>query len=72
MVILSNRSTTNHTGVQKEHVSRWRRNWLPYKPNYLPQVVLISDEFEIPQLNKTRKKYGLFYHMIMIILLKVM
>jgi hypothetical protein len=39
--ITSNRSTTNHTGVQKEHVSRWRRNWLPYKPNYLPQVVLI-------------------------------
>jgi predicted alpha/beta superfamily hydrolase len=40
-------------------VSRWRRNWLPYKPNYLPQVVLISDEFEIPQLNKTRKIWAL-------------
>jgi predicted alpha/beta superfamily hydrolase len=60
--ITSNRSTTNHTGVQKEHVSRWRRNWLPYKPNYLPQVVLISDEFEIPQLNKTRKIWALLPH----------
>ena len=53
--ITSNRSTTNHSGVQKEHVSKWRRNWLPFKPNYLPKIVLISDEFEIPQLNKTRK-----------------
>jgi predicted alpha/beta superfamily hydrolase len=60
--ITTNRATTSHTGVQKEHVSRWRRNWLPYKPNYLPQVVLISDEFEIPQLNKTRKIWALLPH----------
>jgi hypothetical protein len=30
-----------------------------HKPNYLPQVVLISDEFEISQLNKTRKIWAL-------------
>ncbi|MBU0942047.1 MAG: carbohydrate esterase [Flavobacteriaceae bacterium] len=60
--ITSNRYTTNHSGVQKEHVSKWRRNWLPFKPNYLPKIVLISDEFEIPQLNKTRKIWALLPH----------
>jgi len=57
-----NRSTTNHTGIQKEHVFRWRKNWLPYKPNFLPQIQLISDEFEIPQLNTTRKVWALLPH----------
>lgn len=57
-----NRSTTQHTGTQKEHVGRWRRNWLPFKQNYLPQVLLISDEFEIPQLNRTRKIWALLPH----------
>ncbi|TDD94908.1 alpha/beta hydrolase [Flavobacterium cellulosilyticum] len=57
-----NRSTKNHSGIQNEFVARWRKNWLPFKPNYLPQVVLISDEFEIPQLNKTRKIWALLPH----------
>jgi predicted alpha/beta superfamily hydrolase len=57
-----NRSTKKHTGIQKEHVGRWRKNWLPFKQNYLPQVLLISDEFEIPQLNKTRKIWALLPH----------
>jgi hypothetical protein len=41
-----------NTGIQEEHVGRWRKNWLPFKQNYLPQVLLISDEFEIPQLTE--------------------
>lgn len=57
-----NRSTFRHTGIQEEHVARWRKNWLPFKQNYLPQVLLISDEFEIPQLNKTRKIWALLPH----------
>lgn len=57
-----NRSTKIHTGIKKEHVARWRKNWLPFKQNYLPQVLLISDEFEIPQLNKTRKIWALLPH----------
>ncbi|MFE3849016.1 alpha/beta hydrolase [Flavobacterium sp. LB3P45] len=57
-----NRATTNHTGIQKEHVSRWRKNWLPFKQSFLPQVQLISDEFIIPQLNKTRKIWALLPH----------
>ena len=57
-----NRSTKKQKGIQKEHVARWRKNWLPFKQSFLPQVLLISDEFEIPQLNKTRKIWALLPH----------
>jgi hypothetical protein len=35
-----------------------------FKPNFLPKVHLISEEFEIPQLNK-KGEFGLCFHMIM-------
>lgn len=54
-----NRSCRQHKGVKKEHVDKWRKNWLPFKPNFLPKVHLISEEFEIPQLNKTRRIWAL-------------
>ncbi|MGM8362671.1 alpha/beta hydrolase [Flavobacterium sp. ARAG 55.4] len=57
-----NRFTSKHTGIQNEHVFRWRKNWMPFKPNFLPQIQLISDEFEIPQLNTTRKVWALLPH----------
>jgi len=57
-----NRSTKKHSGIQNEFVARWRKNWLPFKQSFLPQVMLISDKFEIPQLNKTRKIWALLPH----------
>ena len=57
-----NRVCNQNSGVKKEHVDKWRKNWLPFKQNFLPQVKLISDEFEIPQLNKTRKIWALLPH----------
>lgn len=60
--ITPNRSTRIIQGILKEHVPKWRKNWLPFKPNFLPKVVLISEEFEIPQLNKTRKIWALLPH----------
>ena len=54
-----NRSCKKQNAVHKEHVDKWRRNWLPFKPNFLPKVHLISEEFEIPQLNKTRRVWAL-------------
>ncbi len=57
-----NRVCQQNCGVKKEHVDKWRKNWLPFKPNFLPQVKLISDEFEIPQLNKKRKIWALLPH----------
>jgi predicted alpha/beta superfamily hydrolase len=57
-----NRICQKTSGIQKEHVPKWRKNWLPYRPSQLPQVHLISEEFEIPQLNKTRKVWALLPH----------
>ncbi len=54
-----NRSCRQNSGVRKEHVDKWRKNWLPFKNNFLPQVRLISKEFEMPQLNKKRKIWAL-------------
>ena len=57
-----NRSCSQHSGVRKEHVDRWRRNWLPFRENFLPKIELISEEFEMPQLNKKRKIWALLPH----------
>ena len=57
-----NRFCKKNKGIQKEHVPKWRKNWLPYRPSQLPKVHLISEEFEIPQLNKTRKVWALLPH----------
>jgi len=57
-----NRVCQQHAGVRKEHVDLWRKNWLPFKPNFLPQIHLISEEFEMPQLNKKRKIWALLPH----------
>jgi predicted alpha/beta superfamily hydrolase len=54
-----NRICNQISGIRKEHVYKWRKNWLPFKPNFLPKVHLISEEFEIPQLNKTRRVWAL-------------
>jgi predicted alpha/beta superfamily hydrolase len=58
----SNRSLEVAEGQKEEHVPRWRRNWLPFRKSQLPMVDLISSEFEIPQLRKTRKVWALLPH----------
>jgi predicted alpha/beta superfamily hydrolase len=57
-----NRICQPYAGIKEEHVDRWRKNWLPYRPSQLPQVKLISHNFEIPQLNKERKIWALLPH----------
>ena len=57
-----NRLCKQHNGVRREHVDKWRKNWLPFKSKFLPKVHLISEEFEIPQLNKTRRVWALLPH----------
>jgi len=53
----------NDENLEKvEKVAKWRKNWLPYRPSQLPKIHLISEEFEIPQLNKTRKIWALLPH----------
>jgi hypothetical protein len=53
-----------NTGIQKNMWDVGERTY--HLKNYLPQVLLISDEFEIPQLNRTRK-YGRYFLTIMMI-----
>ena len=57
-----NRVWDNDKPTKVEKVAKWRRNWLPYRPSQLPIIRLISEEFEIPQLNKTRKVWALLPH----------
>ncbi len=57
-----NRSCTQHAGVRREHVDKWRKNWLPFRNNFLPIVELISDQFEMPQLGKKRRIWALLPH----------
>ncbi len=60
--VTENRNTSSNEKIRHEHVHRWRKNWLPYKTNYLPQIQLVSDEFFIPQLNQTTKIWALLPH----------
>lgn len=57
-----NRHWNDETLLRTEKVAKWRKNWLPYRPSQLPKIHLISEEFEIPQLNKTRKIWALLPH----------
>ncbi|PZX50658.1 putative alpha/beta superfamily hydrolase [Algoriphagus ratkowskyi] len=57
-----NRHWNNDQESKTEKVAKWRRNWLPYRPSQLPKIHLISEEFQIPQLNKTRKIWALLPH----------
>jgi len=45
-----------------DHVPRWKRNGLAYRPELLPDIRVISDRFEIPQLIKTRRIAALLPH----------
>lgn len=57
-----NRSCKQHQGVRREHVDKWRKNWLPFRNHFLPRVEVISDEFEMPQLGKKRRVWALLPH----------
>lgn len=55
---------THNRKIQKAEetediVEKWRENWAPFKKEYFPVIELISDEFAIPQLQKTRKIWAL-------------
>ena len=38
-----------------DHVPRWMKDGLTYNPDLLPKINVISDDFHIPELNKTRR-----------------
>ena len=45
-----------------DHVPRWKRDGLAYPVHLLPQIQVISERFEIPQLIKTRRISALLPH----------
>jgi len=52
---VSNRSVTLDEGGIQDSVPKWKASGLSYRKAYLPQIQVISDEFEVPQLIKTRR-----------------
>ncbi len=57
-----NRRLQTHSGRITAHVPRWRNMGLAYKPEFLPKIEVISENFEIPQLIKTRRIAALLPH----------
>ena len=57
--ITPNRQITQAATSHLQTVERWRYNWGPHKAELMPTVELISDEFLMPQLQKTRKVWAL-------------
>ena len=52
---ITNRRLNIQENKVKDFVPRWKKNGLFYNPDFLPEVQIISDAFEIPQLIKTRR-----------------
>lgn len=51
-----------HQSLVKDFVPRWKENGFFYNPALLPEKVIISENFEIPQLIKTRRIAALLPH----------
>lgn len=63
--ISPNRRISKDQQSAEDTVPMWRRNWGPFKEEFFPETELISGEFFIPQLDKTRKVWALLpynYH----------
>ena len=59
---ISNRRLDIQQNEVKDFVPRWKKNGLFYHPDFLPEIKIISDAFEIPQLIKTRRIAALLPH----------
>lgn len=57
--ITPNRKCKKNKEKAQNIVEKWRLNWGPFKKEFFPIVELISDEFYIPQLERTRKIWAL-------------
>lgn len=50
-----NRIITSDQPIASDFVPRWKQNGLNHNPKFLPEIHVISEHFEIPQLIKTRR-----------------
>lgn len=59
---VKSRIAYTHQEIVQDYVPRWKQNGLFYNPSLLPEKVIISENFEIPQLIKTRRIAALLPH----------
>ena len=57
--VTPNRKIEKKKKEVNDFVEKWRLNWGPFKEEYFPKIQLLSENFFIPQLNKTRKIWAL-------------
>ncbi len=57
--ITPNRKVPKCLGKTKDVVQNWRFNWGPFKKEFYPIAEIISEEFYIPQLERSRKVWAL-------------
>ena len=57
-----NRSISRQVPHISDHGPRWKTGGLSYRPDLLPVIEIISEQFEIPQLIKTRRIAALLPH----------
>ncbi|WP_266369165.1 alpha/beta hydrolase [Tellurirhabdus rosea] len=50
-----NRTLSVTEGTATDYVPHWRLSGRPFNPEFLPKVELLSDEFDVPQLQTTRR-----------------
>ncbi|QOR73918.1 alpha/beta hydrolase [Cruoricaptor ignavus] len=60
--ITSNRKCRKAEGSRQDLVENWRYNWGPFKQEFFPICEVISEEFYMPQLDRTRKVWALLPH----------
>lgn len=59
---IGNRRLEHPTDFVQDTVPHWKRNGLHYNPDLLPQIQVLDENFEIPQLIKTRRIAALLPH----------
>lgn len=60
--VTPNRAVDLKDGECNEVVERWRKNWAPFKKEFYPKVEIVSEEFYMPQLGRSRKVWALLPH----------
>jgi len=59
---VDNRTIPLKSGLVQDYVPFWKKNGLPYRQEFLPKIEVLSEDFEIPQLIKTRRIAALLPH----------
>ncbi len=58
----ANRTTPSDAGLLVDYVPHWRWFGMPYNPELLPKIELLSPDFAVPQLDTTRRIHVLLPH----------